>query len=164
MIRAAPVAETATALIQRHANGMVELCFKPAAFETAETAWANVRAVRELLPEPAEREAGEGLRPALPPLLLDLRGIAGVDPLARVCYLSPLGAAGSALALVADSPVSTLFGGFFMTKSRRHRPAQLFATRRQAAAWLEQFIALDEIAPPPVEPAADTEGGAPCTF
>jgi hypothetical protein len=75
------------------------------------------------------------------PLLGDMRRVKALSREARTVYASSGPTAQSAVALLVESPLSRVIGTFFLGLNKPLVPTRLFATEREAAAWLRTFIA-----------------------
>ena len=84
-------------------------------------------------------KAGGGARR---PMLVDMSRVKSIDRDARERYADPKNAEViCAIALVFGNPLSRMIGNFFIGLNRAPVPMRLFASRREAVAWLRSYPA-----------------------
>lgn len=125
---AAPV-EMSTLIIRLGDDGIVRVNVKPNAQISLQDAQISIRAIRELC-------GGK-----CTPVLVDMRGLAGIDREARLYFAGEETAkVESAAALIIESPLSKAIGNFFLGLNKPIIPTRLFTGEAEALAWLKGFV------------------------
>lgn len=120
---------TRTSQVWLRVDGIIQVVTFPQAQESLEDARANVAAGFKV-----------GLEQR-PPLLVDIRGIQGMDRAARAYYSSAeVGQTLKAIALLIESPVSKVLANFFLGLNKASVPVRLFTSEEAALTWLKNFI------------------------
>lgn len=89
----------------------------------------------------ANATVGQGRRP---PLLVDMSQAKLIKREARAFYSREAPRVACAVALVVGSPLNRMIGNFFLGLNRPTIPVRLFSSTADAAAWLRQFLRVDQ--------------------
>lgn len=121
--------ETAVASVSTNESGMALVVYKADALVTGVEALENLKATAEV---------SGGVHS---PVFIDIRSVSSIDREARQLFASDqAGQIQSATALLVDSPISRVFGNFFIGLNRPPWPVRMFSDESEAMAWLEGFI------------------------
>lgn len=115
--------------IEKDKEGVVHMRYRPNSSVNLETAIENIQETARI---------GEGRKV---PMVVNLTGVKSVSRDARRYYSGEETAKYvSAVALVAESPVSRVLGNFFLGIEKPPMPTRLFSSEEKAREWLVQFM------------------------
>ena len=119
-----------TAKLSLDSNGIMRVVMLKDSEETLETAKENVRLMHTL----SKRRVA--------PLIVDLRLMKHIDRAAMAYFQNNKARNGNevAVALLIGSPISRLFGNFFLKVNKPQSHTRLFTSETSAIKWLEKYL------------------------